>query len=195
MSTTTGSRSRRRGTDPTRPPARLVCATCGRHRGCVCCRGCGSPDCFNECAPNTLCAKCGYRLSVPLAALNVSDAGLDNDGRYPGRMIIAARQHYDHVDEMPSDLFADLMADAQTASRALRRLPGVARVNIAILSNQQSHVHVEVIPRRHTEPNSGLAPWDHAPIHRPLAPADLQDLTEQLRRVLRDASQRAEVQR
>jgi len=109
------------------------------------------------------CAHCGFQLWHPVAALTACDAGLYDDGRFPGRLILSARTHFDHLDEMPAHQLAEVMADVQVASRVLRDLADVQRVNVAILGNCVPHVHAHLIPRRATDVNIGRAPWDGAP--------------------------------
>lgn len=63
----------------------------------------------------------------------------------------------------------------------------MARVNVAILGNRESQFHAHVIPRRETDGNAGLAPWDRAPAYVPLTKAGREDLmvalAESFRRV------------
>lgn len=124
-------------------------------------------------AAHVPCPVCGFGLHLPLAALEVSDVGLYDDGRYPGRMIVTARRHWVHLDEVEPAELAALMADAQRVARALRQLPGVTRTNVAILGNREPHVHVHVIPRRATDAHPDRAPWDDAPPWRPVPVEDL----------------------
>jgi diadenosine tetraphosphate (Ap4A) HIT family hydrolase len=68
----------------------------------------------------------------------------------------------EHFDAMPATELGGFMADVQRASRALRQLSAVERVNVAILGNREPHVHAYLIPRRPDEPNArgahGTAP-------------------------------------
>lgn len=122
------------------------------------------------------CRVCGFELHRPLAALQVSDVGLCDDGRYPGRVIVTARRHWAHLDEVEPVELAALMTDAQRAARALRSLPGVTRANVAIMGNREPHLHVHVIPRRATDAHPDRAPWDDAPPWRPLPVEELVTL-------------------
>ncbi|MDD4865590.1 MAG: HIT domain-containing protein [Mycobacterium sp.] len=102
----------------------------------------------------------------------VSTVGLYDDARYPGRVLVSARDHYDHLDEMPATALNAFMLDVQHTARALRRWADVDRINVAVLGNNTAHVHAHVIPRRATERNADRAPWDGAEPRRPLAGAD-----------------------
>ncbi|MFC5937620.1 MULTISPECIES: HIT family protein [Mycobacterium avium complex (MAC)] len=131
------------------------------------------------------CPRCGFELRIPLAALPAADVGLYDDGRFPGRLIVAARPHFNHLDEMPADVLADFTRDVQTAARILRGLNDVVRVNVAVLGNREEHVHAHLIPRRPTDANFGLAPWDQAPDRVPLADGECRRLTALLAQAFR----------
>lgn len=131
------------------------------------------------------CRDCGFQLWNPIATLSVSRVGLYDDGRFPGRVIVSAIDHYEHLDEADPDILAMFMSDVQRVSAALRSLPGVERTNMAILGNQEPHLHAHVFPRRPGELNAGRAPWDGAPTRRPNDPATLQHLRHQLSTALR----------
>lgn len=126
------------------------------------------------------CATCGFLLWNPLAALSVSTAGLYDDGRFPGRLIVSLNSHFDHFDEIPADTLSSFMEDVRVVSSALRGLDTVERVNVAILGNKVAHVHAHVIPRRATDPNYGLSPWDNSSKWVPLEPFVREDVLRTL---------------
>lgn len=126
------------------------------------------------------CATCGFQLWNPLEALSVSTVGLYDDGRFPGRLIVSLNPHFNHFDELPADTLSSFIKDIQAMSAVLRSLDGVERVNVAILGNKDVHVHAHVIPRRVTEPNYGLSPWDNAPKWFPLEPSVREDVLRTL---------------
>jgi len=74
------------------------------------------------------------------------------------------------------------MSDLQHASRVLRKTFNVDRVNIAMLGNKDPHLHAHVIPRRVTDDNYGVAPWENAAEHYELTPADKTIIVDQLKR-------------
>lgn len=130
------------------------------------------------------CPQCGFAIWTPIADLSTSTVGLYDDARYPGRLLVAAREHHDHFDEMPAHAAARFMSDVQWAARALRGWDGVERTNVAVLGNKASHVHAHVIPRRATDPNPTQAPWDGAEPHRPLSPREKTRIVNGLRHAL-----------
>ncbi|CPW72803.1 Uncharacterised protein [Mycobacteroides abscessus subsp. bolletii] len=130
------------------------------------------------------CGVCGFTLWHPIAQLSKADAGLYDDGRFPGRLMLSAHNHHDHLDQMPADELAGFMTDVQRASRVLRSLDGVRRVNVAVLGNRETHVHAHLIPRRPGESNAKSAPWDGADPRILLAPATRVELINRLRELL-----------
>jgi diadenosine tetraphosphate (Ap4A) HIT family hydrolase len=126
------------------------------------------------------CGTCGFELWIPVTKLKVSHVGLYDDARFPGRMIVSLDHHFEHFDQIDPKVLADLMIDIQTASLVLQERCNADRVNIAILGNKDPHVHVHVIPRRVTDVNFGVAPWENAEPHRKLAPEDRLAIIELL---------------
>jgi diadenosine tetraphosphate (Ap4A) HIT family hydrolase len=134
------------------------------------------------------CSICGFALWLPVADLHASTAGLYDDGRFPGRLIVSAQEHYDHLDEMPSHTLNAFMRDVQTASQTLRQLPEVVRVNVSVLGNVESHVHAHLIPRRPGESNFDKAPWDQAPARRRLGDNERVELLRSLAALFGDSA-------
>lgn len=130
------------------------------------------------------CGVCGFALWLPIAQLSAADVGLYDDGRFPGRLLVSVRDHHDHLDQMPAGKLGEFMADVQRASRALRTLNGVRRVNVAVLGNREPHVHAHLIPRRPGEGNAKSAPWDGADPRVSLEPAARVELINRLRALL-----------
>ncbi|WP_396910900.1 HIT family protein [Mycolicibacterium sp.] len=127
------------------------------------------------------CPMCGFALFTPIAKLRVSHAGLYDDARFPGRLIVSLDTHFEHFDQVDPVVLAQFMADLQTASVVLRKMGGVDRVNVAVLGNKDPHVHAHVIPRRLSDANFGVAPWEGAAPHCTLDPAVRVALIERLR--------------
>lgn len=114
----------------------------------------------------------------------MSDVGLYDDKRFPGRLLLSLRDHYDHLDEVPDGLLTDLTRDIKHVSRVLRDGLGADRVNVAVLGNLEPHVHAHVIPRYQArEPLPARAPWQDP---RPL----IKFATEELDRVISDLSEK-----
>lgn len=95
------------------------------------------------------CTTCGFVLFVPVpASLSVSQLGLYNDARFPGRSIVVLNRHVAALEDLADSERNAFWADATTVGRAVKRVTGCARVNYAVLGNAEPHLHVHVIPRR-----------------------------------------------
>lgn len=107
------------------------------------------------------CEKCGFELWLPIVGMSVSDLGLYSDVRFPGRCIITLREHYDHIDQVQGMEMVTFMEDVRFAVDAIRRTTGCERVNVAILGNEEKHVHAHLVPRfPKNEPKPNKAPWE-----------------------------------
>jgi len=127
------------------------------------------------------CSTCGFALWIPVAALSVSKVGLYDDARFHGRLIVSLDEHFEHYDETDPTLLAAFMVDLQLASRLLRKTFNVERVNIAMLGNKDPHLHAHVIPRRVTDDNYGVSPWESVAPHSKLAAEDRTIIVDLLR--------------
>lgn len=128
------------------------------------------------------CEQCGFALWLPYAQLSVSSLGLYSDSRFPGRSLLSLREHADRVEDLPEQLYIEFMRDVREASAKLRWLTGAERVNIALLSNAEQHVHAHLIPRRPAlEPAPRKSPWDDPRARAPLSPGDEAHTLQHLR--------------
>lgn len=108
------------------------------------------------------CGKCGFEVFNPVSVLHVSNVGMYNDARHPGRLIVSLRRHCEHFDQLRPQTMGMFMYDVQKCAGIVRSIEGVERVNIAIMGNKVPHVHAHVIPRYATEPNFHQSPWENA---------------------------------
>ena len=127
------------------------------------------------------CAACGFELWIPITRLSSSSVGLYNDGRFPGRVIVSADTHFEHFDDADTAFMSTFTQDIAQVSRVLRKMAGVERVNVSILGNKDPHLHAHVIPRRMTDTNYGLAPWDGAPPRFRMSDRAIADIVQELR--------------
>jgi diadenosine tetraphosphate (Ap4A) HIT family hydrolase len=127
------------------------------------------------------CSTCGFSLWIPLATLSVSQVGLYNDARFPGRLIVSLNEHFEHYDQADPKALSAFTSDLQHASLVLRKTFNVERVNIAMLGNKEPHLHAHVIPRRMTDDNYGVAPWENAAAYSQLGPADQTIIIDSLK--------------
>ncbi|WP_435748741.1 HIT family protein [Microbacterium sp. PMB16] len=87
--------------------------------------------------------------------------GLYSDARFPGRCIVTLNEHAEHLEDLPPDTVSSFMINVAMASRALKIATGASRINVAVLGNQEGHVHAHLIPRYpDSEPLPHKAPWE-----------------------------------
>ncbi len=111
---------------------------------CIFCRIAADP---NE--PTRIC-----ELPHSVAVLNFEQRD------YPGYALLLLKNHYDHVHEVPRDLFHAFIDErAQLAAAIFRAFPDTSRMNYANLGNLVSHVHEHLIPRHAGDHNAGAPPW------------------------------------
>jgi len=113
------------------------------------------------------CEKCGFNLWLYVGGhkekngLAVSHLGLYNDGRFPGRCLLALQEHEEEFANMNLDMMQAFMQDVQVAGRAIQKAVGAVRMNYAILGNAVPHVHCHIIPRfgEDEDPGYKTTPW------------------------------------
>jgi diadenosine tetraphosphate (Ap4A) HIT family hydrolase len=121
------------------------------------------------------CLKCGFELWRPIASIHSSHLGLYSDARFPGRSILSLREHSEHFDLIDHDTLWNFMTDIQSSVTAIKHATKAPRVNVAVLGNQEGHVHAHLIPRKPVEePNPDKAPWEDGRQKGPL-PADEEE--------------------
>ena len=78
-------------------------------------------------------------------------AFLDIRPLFHGHTLLIPRQHYETLPDLPSDLLAPMMADAQLLARAMVDGLGAEGSFVAInnrVSQSVPHLHIHVVPRR-----------------------------------------------
>lgn len=107
------------------------------------------------------CNVCGFGLFLPIKSLSVSNLGLYDDARFPGRCILTLNQHYDNMLDVPAEAMASFLEDARISIKAIMDSTDCERVNFAILGNRESHVHAHLIPRYPAEEEfPDCSPWN-----------------------------------
>lgn len=131
----------------------------------------------------TACSTCGFELFNPVASLKLSDWGMYNDARFPGRSILSLRSHHSYEEEVPTATMRAFITEIQQVAKVIKTVTGCERVNIALLGNTVHHVHAHLIPRYpETEPNPHKSPWDDPREKKLLSTADLNDIKGKLLR-------------
>lgn len=123
------------------------------------------------------CPTCSFGLFNPVAKLGVSDWGIYDDSRFPGRSIVKLRDHQEDFGELNPTEAAAFMSDVQTAMRIVKNTTHADRVNVAILGNAVPHVHAHLIPRFSAEePHPNQSPWNDTRRKEVLLPEVLKEL-------------------
>lgn len=134
---------------------------------------------------DTTCGECGFGLWIPIGSFSSSHVGLYSDARFRGRCIVTLNEHADHMEDLPADTVSSFMLNVSLISRALRIATGAERINVAVLGNQEGHVHAHLIPRYpDSEPFPNKAPWEDTRARAKLPPADEAELVATISRAL-----------
>jgi diadenosine tetraphosphate (Ap4A) HIT family hydrolase len=124
-------------------------------------------------------------LFKPIGELSVSTLGLYDDGRFPGRCLLALNSHAEHFEDLPRTLAQQLTDDIQRAASAIRKATAAKRINLAILGNVEPHLHVHLIPRGGvSDPVPGRSPWSDLGKEKALAPQVARELIDAISRQL-----------
>ena len=134
---------------------------------------------------NAPCRVCGFSLWIPVARLQVSDVGLYDDARFPGRTLLSLREHYTDLLDVPPDVSSAFVQDLRSLRDAVRQVTRAPRVNYAVLGNAEPHVHWHVIPRHpDREPLPHNSPWQDPRPRTKLSAYDRTRTTASLREAL-----------
>lgn len=105
---------------------------------------------------------------------------LDTHPLFPGHTLLIPRQHYETLPDLPSELLAPMMADAQLLARAMVEGLGAEGSFVAInnrVSQSVPHLHIHVVPRTRGDGLRGFF-WPRHPYDDD---AEARDVQERLR--------------
>ncbi len=104
---------------------------------------------------NDQCVFCRIMSGQAEAAVVLDDgpfvAFLDHSPLFLGHTLLAPRQHYDTMLDLPAGLAGELFINAQRVARAVEQALGADGTMIVVnnrVSQSVPHVHVHIIPRR-----------------------------------------------
>lgn len=121
------------------------------------------------------CSFCGFGLYNPVVAnLSVTQLGLYDDARFPGRAILMYRDHVEDLAQLAPEALLLFWQDAIRVAEVIKRVTGSPRINYAVLGNAEPHLHIHLIPRypdHESAPNG--SPWNDP---RPLQAMDSTEL-------------------
>lgn len=85
--------------------------------------------------------------SLPIVALALCDVRLMNDRRFPWCIVVPRLENLRELHDVPDAQQAGLFAEITATSRALERVAGAEKINVAALGNIVAQLHVHVIAR------------------------------------------------
>ena len=96
---------------------------------------------------------------------------LMNDSRYPWLILVPRRADAVEIMDLTLADRSVLMEEIARASRIVRGLPGIIKLNIGALGNVVPQLHVHVLGRRAGDPAGRGPVWGHSPAEPYDAPA------------------------
>ena len=84
---------------------------------------------------------------------------LHKNQSYLGRCIFIFNQHYDNIADVEKYIFMNASAELQKVCGIVSSVFDSDLINIAMLGNQQRHLHWHIIPRYKDDHNWGKPPW------------------------------------
>jgi diadenosine tetraphosphate (Ap4A) HIT family hydrolase len=88
---------------------------------------------------------------------------LMNDARYPWLILVPRRLDVTEMTDLTADDRDALMQEMMRVGDIVRRLPGVAKLNIGALGNLVPQLHIHVIGRHPGDPAWPGPVWGHSP--------------------------------
>ena len=132
------------------------------------------------------CTFCGFGLYHAInASLQVSRAGVYDDARFPGRVIMMLNRHHEQIETLDPGELAKFWEVAIKVGLAVKRVTGASRINYAVLGNAEPHLHVHIIPRHPSQEQLPTrSPWSDPRPHEELPLEEIMKLQEKLGAIL-----------
>lgn len=67
--------------------------------------------------------------------------------QYLGRIMVVTKRHVDHLSDLTEAETVAAALAARRVAHALRKMPGVERVHLALIGQHHAHFHLHVFPR------------------------------------------------
>lgn len=94
-------------------------------------------------------------LMIPVCEVDGFKLYLFRDQSYPGRCIIAFRDHKRKLSDLTSDETKDFFASVRHVAQMLDELFNPAQVNIAMFGDKVRHLHCHLVPKYVDGPDFG----------------------------------------
>ena len=136
---------------------------------------------FVEESPDYKCPECDFTLYIPVAEMDVTVLGLYSDSRFPGRCLLALKEHCEDLVDLSTQTVVRMYEDVRRAAAAIRKTTGAQRINYAVLGNVEPHLHFHLIPRAaDSDPLPGQPPWNGTLEDEPLTATAIDELVNSL---------------
>jgi diadenosine tetraphosphate (Ap4A) HIT family hydrolase len=90
--------------------------------------------------------------TVPVGDLPLARVLLANDANYPWLILVPRLPGLVELIDLEENAQVQLLGEISAAARALKKITGCDKLNIAALGNQVAQLHVHVIARRRGDP-------------------------------------------
>jgi diadenosine tetraphosphate (Ap4A) HIT family hydrolase len=104
--------------------------------------------------------------TLEIGDLALSRALLMNDRRYPWLVLVPRREAAHEIVDLDAAARASLIEEIAVASRFVRGLPGVEKINVGALGNIVAQLHVHIIGRAVGDPAWPGPAWGHGAARR-----------------------------
>ena len=101
--------------------------------------------------------------TVPVGDLALSRVLLSKDANYPWLILVPRMPGVTEITDLDPNEQVQLLAEIDTAARALQSITECEKLNIAALGNVVTQLHVHVIGRRHSDAAWPKPVWGAAP--------------------------------
>lgn len=127
------------------------------------------------------CRVCDFSLWLPVGSYGVTQVGLYNDARFPGRCIVVLSDHHEHFENLETELATKFIRDVQVAGSVIKKVTKAPRINYAILGNAEPHIHAHVIPRQvGRDPEPQRSPWQNPNPHTDMSDSERERMLSSL---------------
>lgn len=120
-----------------------------------------------------------------VAELSYSVVYLHTDRKYPGRCIVALKEHKDELFELSPRELVGYMAEVARMAEAIKNAVKADKINYAVFGDLMSHVHFHLVPKKKSGPGWGGAFEVVQNPSAPMSQAEIQSLIVSLRAALK----------
>ena len=96
-----------------------------------------------------------HSLMIEVAQLSVSRMFIFKEQTYPGRCLVAYKDHVDDLNLLSDEERNAFMADVAKVTRAMQKVFNPAKINYGAYSDTLSHLHFHLIPKYEGGPDFG----------------------------------------